>query len=287
MLPACRAERHVIRILDLRQHGKAFARIPSRHEQRLPGSVAHTVLYRRVVGFVGILRQHIPTVPLQFGAKFTCTYPTGQIVHVQAAANGLEDRVASLVLTHITATYRQVELVIPQRAQPAVQFELQIYSQGGIATVVPAPCLIVVALPIPALLATDEREMNAIVGFGGDLRATEGVVDPQIAVLVQVKQHTRTELPIHIAYADVSPRKIRSQAEPAYAMTGKPRVIAQQGPLVKLQTRVSSQAAEQQQIAVVGVVVHGEVEIVVTQVIDLRPRRSRRIAHRRHITRGY
>ena len=163
---------------------------------------------------------------LQLRTHLACAYPARQVVHVQHAVYRPEYRVALLVLAHVAAAYGQVNIVVLQRFDPAVQLEVEIRAECCVLRVVPAPGTVGVAVPVPPLLAAQQGHMYTCVRVGGYLCAAQRVVDTQVAVLVQVKQHSRTELPVYIAHADVSPVEVRTQTKVTYAVSGEPGFVA-------------------------------------------------------------
>ena len=150
------------------------------------------------------------------------------------AVRDREDGIRAFVARDIRAAEHEIHAQVLHFRRPRLEMQLEVGTENGVLGIVPTEGMVLIAVPIAALLAAEERQVYATIGHKVEFCPAESAIDTERAVLVEVENESRTKLRVDVANGEIAEVEVRFEADMADAIALEIWVVAGQRPLSQL-----------------------------------------------------
>ena len=126
--------------------------------------------------------------------------------------------------------------------------------------------MVLIAVPIAALLAAEERQVYATIGHKVEFCPAESAIDAERAVFVEVENESRTKLRVDVADGEIAEVEVRFEADMTDTIPFEIDVVAGQRPLRQLCAGRGPKAVKMRRVGIIEVM-DGEIHVRVRAVI--------------------
>ena len=182
------------------------------------------------------------------------------------AVRDRKDGIRAFVARDIRAAEHEIHSQVLHFRRPRLEMQLEVGTKDGVLGIVPTEGMILIAVPIAALLAAEERQVYATIGHKVEFCPSESAIDTERAVLVEVENESRTKLRVDVADGEIAEIEVRFEADMADAIALEIRVVAGKRPLRQLCASRGAKAVKVRRVRVIEVM-DGEIHIRVRAVV--------------------
>ena len=177
-----------------------------------------------------------------------------------------KDGIRTFVARDIRAADHEIHAQVLHFRRPRLEMQFEVGTKDGVLGIVPTEGMVLIAVPIAALLAAEERQVYATIGHKVEFCPAESAIDTERAVLVEVENESRTKLRVDVADGEIAEIEVRFKADMADAIALEIRVVAGQRPLRQLCAGRGAKAMKMRRVRVIEVM-DGEIHIRVRAVV--------------------